>query len=415
LCEAILLTYSGRPLDALALVDSVAERDDPRVRTLRALAEIPALIVTGKPETGARLARAAFAAHQELPQQVALTSAAVHFNHEIHGLTDSGSLHEAMTLATSAYQALPENSPPGAPMWLTHLIGRCALLTGQAATARQWLGETVVRSDEHDIAGPRRSALSLLATAHAWLGDTEAAANAVAELERLPVLPHARADQALGPAWALVAAGDVPGGRDLLFEAADVAACTGHRVSEAWVLHDVARLGDPARVVERLEWLAGECEGPLVDAYALHARAGVGVRAEPFVDAADRFEEIGALLLAAEAATEAAQAFQRRGDGRAASALRARSARLANACEGARTPALATTAAVVPLSARERDVAKLAAQGESAKEIAARLFLSTRTVNNHLQNVYTKLGISGRRELADALGDDLTDGGTFSP
>jgi DNA-binding CsgD family transcriptional regulator len=142
--------------------------------------------------------------------------------------------------------------------------------------------------------------------------------------------------------------------------------------------------------------------------YALHARAGTGVRPEPFVEAADRFEEIGALLLAAEAAAEAAQAFQRRGDGRAASALSARSARLANACEGARTPALATTAAVVPLSARERDVAKLAAQGESAKEIAARLFLSTRTVNNHLQNVYTKLGISGRRELADALGDDDT-------
>ena len=58
-------------------------------------------------------------------------------------------------------------------------------------------------------------------------------------------------------------------------------------------------------------------------------------------------------------------------------------------------------------TARERDIATYAARGETAKDIAARLFLSTRTVNNHLQNVYTKLGISGRRELADALG--LTD------
>ena len=59
-------------------------------------------------------------------------------------------------------------------------------------------------------------------------------------------------------------------------------------------------------------------------------------------------------------------------------------------------PRLATTASLVPLSARERDIATFAAQGETAKEIAARLFLSMRTVNNHLQNVYTKLGISGR-------------------
>ena len=63
---------------------------------------------------------------------------------------------------------------------------------------------------------------------------------------------------------------------------------------------------------------------------------------------------------------------------------------------------------VSPLTPRERDVAALAAQGESSKEIATRLYLSVRTVNNHLQNAYTKLGVSGRRQLAGAL-DGLTD------
>ena len=47
--------------------------------------------------------------------------------------------------------------------------------------------------------------------------------------------------------------------------------------------------------------------------------------------------------------------------------------------------------------------ATFAAQGTSSKDIADQLFLSVRTVNNHLQRVYTKLGISGRTELADAL------------
>jgi len=58
---------------------------------------------------------------------------------------------------------------------------------------------------------------------------------------------------------------------------------------------------------------------------------------------------------------------------------------------------------VVPLTARERDIATLAAQGESSRAIAERLFLSLRTVNNHLQNAYSKLGVSSRRQLAEAL------------
>ena len=58
---------------------------------------------------------------------------------------------------------------------------------------------------------------------------------------------------------------------------------------------------------------------------------------------------------------------------------------------------------VGPLTARERDIATLAAQGESSKVIAARVFLSVRTVTNHLQSVYSKLGVTGRRQLADAL------------
>ncbi|RXZ40468.1 LuxR family transcriptional regulator [Agromyces binzhouensis] len=52
-----------------------------------------------------------------------------------------------------------------------------------------------------------------------------------------------------------------------------------------------------------------------------------------------------------------------------------------------------------PLTPREREVASLAAQGLSSNEIAGRLFLSTRTVDNHLQSTYAKLGIRGRREL----------------
>lgn len=51
------------------------------------------------------------------------------------------------------------------------------------------------------------------------------------------------------------------------------------------------------------------------------------------------------------------------------------------------------------LTRREREVARLAANGESGKAIARHLFISERTVETHLENVYAKLGVSSKLEL----------------
>ena len=52
------------------------------------------------------------------------------------------------------------------------------------------------------------------------------------------------------------------------------------------------------------------------------------------------------------------------------------------------------------LSTREREIVVLVAQGFKNKEMAERMFISEQTVKNHLHNIFDKLGVSDRLELA---------------
>ena len=55
------------------------------------------------------------------------------------------------------------------------------------------------------------------------------------------------------------------------------------------------------------------------------------------------------------------------------------------------------------LTAQELQIAQLAAEGLSNREVGERLFLSPRTVGGHLYRVFLKLGITGRAQLRNAL------------
>jgi DNA-binding CsgD family transcriptional regulator len=55
---------------------------------------------------------------------------------------------------------------------------------------------------------------------------------------------------------------------------------------------------------------------------------------------------------------------------------------------------------VTPLTAQELQVARLVQQGLANREVASRLFVSPRTVDFHLRNVFAKLGIASRGALA---------------
>lgn len=148
----------------------------------------------------------------------------------------------------------------------------------------------------------------------------------------------------------------------------------------------------------------GSAPGALLKRIAAHASAEATGDRDALALAGEDWAHSGHLLYAAEAFASAARAARRAEDQRKAIALQARADELAARCEGAATPLLQFTDELVPLTRREREIAVLAGQGIPSREIAERLFLSTHTVDNHLQAVYAKLGIRSRQELASSLG-----------
>jgi DNA-binding CsgD family transcriptional regulator len=70
---------------------------------------------------------------------------------------------------------------------------------------------------------------------------------------------------------------------------------------------------------------------------------------------------------------------------------------------GARPPARAQTLGVGGLTGREVDIARLVSERKSNKEIGATLGISARTVSTHLSNIFGKLSVGSRGELADRI------------
>lgn len=114
-------------------------------------------------------------------------------------------------------------------------------------------------------------------------------------------------------------------------------------------------------------------------------------------DAVAAFETAGAPFEAAHTRLELAETLRALGLEQAARVVSA-SAQAALAGLGAATIVPAFDGG--PLSQREREVLGLVAQGSSNDEIAAVLVLSVRTVERHVANIYSKLGLSGRTARA---------------
>jgi DNA-binding CsgD family transcriptional regulator len=168
--------------------------------------------------------------------------------------------------------------------------------------------------------------------------------------------------------------------------------------------HDAARYGAARAVLIPLREAGTHVDGTFARCLIEHASALAARDPAALDQVASRFEAHCAIGLAAEAAAEAALAHTAAGAPRPARASATRATLLRARCEGAAPPWLAGAAVAVPLTARERQVAALAAGGDSDAAIAGRLGISARTVQTHLARVYVKLGINRRTDIGQHLG-----------
>ena len=216
--------------------------------------------------------------------------------------------------------------------------------------------------------------------------------------EAMPLLPggwRAKYLELLTRCW-LMLGKSAEAGRTVEYAAA-VAAETGLGMAAAWAQRAAAATaldaGDAAAAAELALSSAAACDlaGAAVEAAVSRTLAGSALGS-----AGEGERAVAELQRAIETLDEAGATRYRLGAERE---LR----KLGHAVHRRSRPGAANEAGIASLSARELELARLVVDRKTNSEIAAALFLSQKTVESHLRNIFRKLGISSRVELARAV------------
>jgi len=399
--RARLLSTVGRTRDGISSARPLVTHAEPRVRTQAAIAIAHGLRLQGRAAEAVSVLDDAIEAAGAVVDPVLSVSRQVLSVVQVLALLEAGRWADASARALQvvSYAQRYDEAPGRAIAMLVH--GLASVEAGAPAPAVPTLGAAVEMFATLRQQAGVRWALGARALAHGLCGNAIGARNDLDRLHRMP--PHpADLLPSLEPrarAWAMVAAAEPESARQVLQDAIAHLVDVG-LIGAAWqCAHDLLSLDRPGALLD-LEPIDGE---PMSDRRIRHARAHYGRDVDALAGLVVEYEDAGGLRWAAECAAAASHALARNGakqaERRAAEQLTALSAR----CVGLDIPSL-SAGLTSKLSAREREIALLAARGLTSRAIGDRLGLSMRTVDNHLARCYDKLGARSRAELAELLG-----------
>jgi DNA-binding CsgD family transcriptional regulator/tetratricopeptide (TPR) repeat protein len=402
--------YRGRVDAALATSAPILERGDvpASARIDAALTASAGLALRGRSTDAIRVVDANIALALSDAAVGSIAAGALMVS-RVMALAHDARFQEASEAAQVVYELAVDMGTDDGVAGLSYAIGQLQAMLGDVDVATKRLLEAVDLLRAHDRNGYLPWALAELAYVHLVAGRTDAAAGVLDEIEGVLLpdlrlfLPRVESARALHDA----VRGDPEGALDHLHDAAERAVADGSLVLAARALRDGIRCGGAEQVAGKLGRLAMGTDSGFVRLLAGHARAAAAGDGPALLAASEAYERAGALLDAAEAAAEAAAVLADASAAVERLAATERATSLLARCPGAAPPWLVLGPTPPALSKREREVAELAAEGLTSKEIAARLYLSVRTVDNHLHRVYAKVGVQRREELQRVVDRDV--------
>ncbi len=313
---------------------------------------------------------------------------------EVTAALERGDLPGAVERGTSRLRDAPRLGVPGG---LTEFaVGHLRWMRSDIAGAQRALDRAIAKVALSDTFNTLPLVTAGAAQVAAAAGDVAGARDLLDGSDR-----HEARRNPIARLWLERAAGWIAVGGDPDGAVARWVAAAGPATDfglAAWSLlmvHDAVMWEGAGAAGAALDRLAGlPVEAPFMDLLVEHGRARAEGDVGRITGCATAFEDAGAAWYAANAWAAVAAAGADEAE-RARAATRA----VVLAPPGAFGRHGAAVAGLA-LSSRQVEIARLAAAGATSKAIAEQTFLSTRTVENHLQRIYRRLAIDGRSALA---------------
>ena len=400
------LATAGRPAEALAEAESIDRTGSGGFVSGNLIGG--QLIALGDMGRIAEVRPLAEVGYRQAAQQVEAAFLGIGIA-EVHvrALLLAGAVSEAISLARNVTELCADVPGPIGAMG-SGIVGLAALGAGHLDEARQALDSMARTFTSRPSVAKMRSRFAI---AHlevfAKLGAIEAAAAIAELLLRPPLHPELtmlEPDRLIAMARLDAARGAFSKARAGAHQSAEIARSRGQFAREVVSLQTATHFGDSSTAA-RLAELSQIASGHRVELAAAFAAALARADGAQLRTVSERFESMGDLFAAADAAAHATIAYRRAGLRGAAITAAGRAQRIAEVCGGVVSPALMESRQPLPLTAREREIIHVVAQGLSNRRIAEELCMSVRTVEGHIYRASQRAGTNSRDQLAALLGE----------